>query len=244
MSDRVRLLRERASDERSVRGLVLLLAVTAAALALRSAWTPAVPEGLLVEVRGQVARPGVHVVQPPTLAAAVEAAGGVAEGLSEQRLLPGDAVEVGPDGVRILPMGDPRLVALPVDVNVAPVEALAAVPGVGQRGAEAIVRQRMEAGAFHGLDEVAKVRGVDPEVLRSTSAMLTVGAVGPRPPLDVNRASAAALEALPGVGPALAGRIVASRDADGPFRDADDLLRVNGVGPALLDRLRPLVVAR
>jgi competence ComEA-like helix-hairpin-helix protein len=58
-------------------------------------------------------------------------------------------------------------------------------------------------------------------------------------PLDPNLASAAELEALPGIGPALARRIVEDRAANGPFRTPDDLLRVRGIGPRLLDRIRP-----
>jgi len=57
--------------------------------------------------------------------------------------------------------------------------------------------------------------------------------------LDVNRATAAELEALPGIGPALAARIVAQRDSLHGFRAVDDLLRVRGIGPATLRRLKP-----
>src|SRR5262245_43389442 len=58
-------------------------------------------------------------------------------------------------------------------------------------------------------------------------------------PLDVNLASVAELERLPGVGPALAARIVEARARDGPFGSVDDLRRVRGVGGATLERLRP-----
>lgn len=58
-------------------------------------------------------------------------------------------------------------------------------------------------------------------------------------PLDVNLASAAELEQLPGVGPALAARIVDVRQREGPFGSVDDLRRVRGVGQATLERLRP-----
>jgi competence protein ComEA len=66
---------------------------------------------------------------------------------------------------------------------------------------------------------------------------------GPSPaaPLDVDRADAATLEQLPGVGPALARRIVADRARGGPFGSVDGLSRVAGIGPRLEARLRPLV---
>ncbi len=57
--------------------------------------------------------------------------------------------------------------------------------------------------------------------------------------LDPNRATAVELDRLPGVGPAIAEALVRSRDEEGPFREAGDLLRVRGVGPALLERMRP-----
>lgn len=58
-------------------------------------------------------------------------------------------------------------------------------------------------------------------------------------PLDLNRASAAALETLPGVGARRAADIVADREARGPFGTIDELDRVRGVGPATVERLRP-----
>jgi len=61
-------------------------------------------------------------------------------------------------------------------------------------------------------------------------------------PLDVNLASAAELERLPGVGPALAARIVDVRAREGPFGSVDDLRRVRGVGGATLERLRPRLI--
>lgn len=60
----------------------------------------------------------------------------------------------------------------------------------------------------------------------------------PAAPLDLNRATAVELTRLPGIGPVLAARIVAARDAGGPFTSVDDLQRVGGVGPAKLSAFR------
>lgn len=85
------------------------------------------------------------------------------------------------------------------------------------------------------------VNGVD----RSASVSGSVSAVSPPTPrIDVNRAGPQDLESLPGIGPALAKRIVESRNRDGPFRVPDDLLRVRGIGPRTLDRIRVLIVPR
>ncbi|MFT4234150.1 MAG: ComEA family DNA-binding protein [Microbacterium sp.] len=65
------------------------------------------------------------------------------------------------------------------------------------------------------------------------------GAVGSL--VNINTADEAALEELPGIGPALAGRIVAWREDNGPFGAVDDLLAVTGIGPKLLEGLRDAV---
>lgn len=64
----------------------------------------------------------------------------------------------------------------------------------------------------------------------------------PGPPVDLNRAVLEELESLPGIGPTLARRILESRRREGPFRKAEDLLRVKGIGPATLARLRGRVI--
>jgi competence ComEA-like helix-hairpin-helix protein len=56
-------------------------------------------------------------------------------------------------------------------------------------------------------------------------------------PLELNRASAAELELLEGIGPRLAAAIVAEREARGPFSSVAELRRVRGIGPALLAKL-------
>lgn len=57
--------------------------------------------------------------------------------------------------------------------------------------------------------------------------------------VDVNTATAEALEAVPGIGPVLAGRIVAYRAQHGPFQSVAELEAVRGIGPRTLERLAP-----
>lgn len=54
--------------------------------------------------------------------------------------------------------------------------------------------------------------------------------------INVNTATAADLESLPGIGPSLAERIISYRDTQGPFSVAEDLLAVPGIGPRTLER--------
>lgn len=63
----------------------------------------------------------------------------------------------------------------------------------------------------------------------------------PQNPINVNTASEAVLERLPGVGPVLADRIDRYRSNRREFQQIDELQRVNGIGPKTLETLRPLV---
>ncbi|MFQ5523872.1 MAG: helix-hairpin-helix domain-containing protein [Acidimicrobiia bacterium] len=89
-----------------------------------------------------------------------------------------------------------------------------------------------------GINLAAPVRPGDQIVVPGPSDASVEGGEGR---ISLNRATAEELEALPGVGPVLAERIVAYRDQNGPFNEIEDLLDVPGIGEAILASLRDLV---
>ena len=66
-------------------------------------------------------------------------------------------------------------------------------------------------------------------------------AASPSAPVDLNSATVEQLDALPGVGPVTAQKIVDYRTEHGPFTSVDDLDAIPGIGPARIEDLRGLV---
>ena len=58
-------------------------------------------------------------------------------------------------------------------------------------------------------------------------------------PVNINSASARDLDALPGIGEVLAQRIIEYRNANGPFKSVDDLIKVKGIGEKTLAKIKP-----
>lgn len=148
-----------------------------------------------------------------------------------------------------------------IDPNTAPLEELLRLPRMRRSVAERIVEDRRRNGRYRSLADLDRVSGVGPATLEAWATHVALPRHRSRPPravprgsaasgeseaagpIDVNRASAAELEQLPGIGPALAGRIVALRDSIGGFRSTEQLEDVRGIGPVLLSKLKPLVRA-
>lgn len=90
----------------------------------------------------------------------------------------------------------------------------------------------------------SNVNGGNPQARSSETHEASSEPDGTVQALDINTATVEQLVALPGIGQVLAERIVAYRDAHGPFTSVDQLGDVEGIGDALVERLRLLVIVR
>jgi len=233
----VRFRRERPPPSNGTLVFSILVFV-AAAVALgwsRGWWMPGpAPAGPVFEIRGDVPRPGLFAVEPPTLRALLAAAGSPLDP-TDRPLVAGEVVVVHGEQVVVQLTDDPLLVGLPLDPNTASVAALDAIPGLSTGVAEAIVAERTAHGPFRSLDALRRAPGVSDAVLEALTPFVALSDPGP---IDCNTAPASELETLPGVGPALARRMVEERLQGGDFASLEALTRVQGIGPALIERLQ------
>ncbi|WP_431838722.1 ComEA family DNA-binding protein [Cellulomonas sp. Y8] len=141
-------------------------------------------------------------------------------------------------------VASPGVVALPAGSRVADAVAAAggALPDADLAGLNlaAVVQDGAQIRVpAPGEEPGADVGGADGVAGASGAGATGAGASGGV--VDVNSAGSAELQGLPGIGPVLADRIVAWREANGPFESVDALLDVSGIGPAVLGQIRDLV---
>lgn len=145
--------------------------------------------------------------------------------LSEAAVLPDDRpITVHVSGA----VAEPGLVSVPREARVA--DAVAAAGG-------ALASARLDH-----LNLAASVRDGEQIVVPAAGNEQGAAGVVDDTRVRVNEASATGLEALPGVGPVLAARIAAYRDAHGPFATIEDLLDVPGIGEGKLAAIRDVAV--
>jgi competence protein ComEA len=164
--------------------------------------------------------------------------------------------------------GRPRAVAMAPTLTASGTPMAGADPAAGIGGGDVVVHVlgavrkpgllRLPAGAR--VDDAIKAAGgvktqkalasvnlaralVDGEQILVSAGGAPAGGqgAGSSPGVGLNSASASEFEALPGVGPVLAQRIVDWRTANGSFRSIDELGEVSGIGDSILEQLRPLV---
>lgn len=76
----------------------------------------------------------------------------------------------------------------------------------------------------------------------ATAVAGTAESSQPSEVVNINTASSEELQLLPRVGPALAGRIIEFREANGPFQTVDEILAVKGIGENSFEKLKPYIV--
>ena len=81
-------------------------------------------------------------------------------------------------------------------------------------------------------------------LLVATSAMVTVAAEQAEGVVNINTATAAQLQLLPRIGPALSSRIIEFREANGPFKSTDELVAVRGIGERSIEPLKPYLTVK
>jgi competence protein ComEA len=139
----------------------------------------------------------------------------------------------------------PGVYELPATARIA--DAVAAAGGPSEDGdldginlaAAMIDGQRVHVPVIGEVDPAQVASGAG----AGAAAAVAPGATVALEPIDVNSATAADLEQLPGIGPATAAAIVDDRQRNGPFASVDDLDRVPGIGAAKLEAIRASVTA-
>lgn len=116
------------------------------------------------------------------------------------------------------------------------------VPHRGETAAPAQIQPNggtANAGQGNAANGAAQNGGTQPQPARTLTA--SGSAQKGSTPVNINTATAEELQTLPRIGPAMAQRIIAWREAHGGFRSVDELDAVPGIGPSMLENLRPLV---
>ncbi|WP_433394326.1 ComEA family DNA-binding protein [Micromonospora sp. KLBMP9576] len=176
-------------------------------------------------------RPQAEPVRP---VAGAEASGAVGTGLAEPTATAAGELVVAVAGK----VRRPGLVRVPAGARVADALAAAGGPLPGVDVALLNPARKVTDGELI-LVGVAAPPGAAPPPGAAGGGV--PGAPGAGGRVNLNTATLAQLDALPGVGPVLAQRILAHRDQHGGFRSVGDLRQVDGIGDARYEQLKDLV---
>ena len=155
-----------------------------------------------------------------------------------------------------------------IDINTADAKTLQKLNGIGAAYAKRIMVYRQKNGSLSSKEELLEIKGIGPARLNKITAFITLGDSGSTLDtstadtikreqddlsravetesdeqliININKADDAALQKLPGIGPAYAGRIVQYRQKNGPFTDTDELLKIKGIGKKRLANIKAFI---
>jgi DNA uptake protein ComE-like DNA-binding protein len=134
----------------------------------------------------------------------------------------------------------PRL--SPIDINLADTTAFIALPGIGSRLADRIIRFREKLGGFHSIDQISEVYGLADTVFQQIRPLLQ------KPPfaikrININTAGLNELKAHPYIRYAIANSIVRYRDQHGAYTDLEDLKKIMLITEEIYNRIFPYLTA-
>ncbi|MDX9719135.1 MAG: ComEA family DNA-binding protein [Myxococcota bacterium] len=147
-----------------------------------------------------------------------------------------------------------------VDINKATATELQQLTGIGPKKAADIIADRNTKGAYSSVDDLTRISGIGTktvEKLRAQVCPIEAASNASSTPedkepklnepspatasgkVDFNRASLETLQALPGLGPTKAKKIIEYREAAGPFQSCEEVQKVPGIGPTSFEKLQP-----
>lgn len=243
-----------AVSTRALLGVVAVLLIVAGVVGARVWWAQSRSEPVPVESVVAAAPPPTAHTAPGQTAPAVPAGGNLAAGQATAAAAPTAARQVfvhvvgevkKPGVVRVA--GTARVADAVRDCGGLTGKADATSVNLARPvvdGEQVVVRAKGSTPA--GLAAPAPAAATPGAASSAPNAQSPSGAGAPGPAasgpvVDLNAADQAALEALPGVGPVMAQRIVQWRAANGRFGSVDELAEVDGIGAKTLERLRPHV---
>lgn len=152
----------------------------------------------------------------------------------------------------------------PINLNTADSALLTQLPGIGPVLSQRIIRFRAAKGGFGEIVELKQLYGLKPEVFERIQSLVfidqkdkitsandtlivysSIKKANPKPVelLNLNAADSAQLEALPGIGPKLASRILKYRKILGYYVTVEQLQKVYGLSAENFQRMRPFLAA-
>ena len=130
--------------------------------------------------------------------------------------------------------------------------------GLTSKNAQTIIRYRTKGGKFRSPKDFLKIWGIEPAVAEALIPFIRIAAwkppisassfnggynPPPKPPtialIDINQATIAEWESLPGIGPVLANRIVRYRDKIGGFNEIEAVGKTYGIRDSLFEQIKP-----